>query len=149
MEECFLRIVLHVSRHQHSTFLHDTAFFLLREQTFQHVAILHCLYIYVLAEAFCVGVHLLVHHLVGNGNHILRQFVVPVQFRIELRGNSNVESKGEGVLVVQVHVGGQLVVWQRVAQHFQVVVINVLAQLLADHFVQHICQHALSVHLLH
>ena len=118
MEECFLRIVLHVSGHQHSTFLHDTAFFLLREQTFQHVAVLHFLYINILAEAFCIRVHLLVHHLVGYGNHILRQFVVPVQFRIKLRGNSNVEGKGEGVLVVQVHVRCQLVVWQRVAQHF-------------------------------
>ena len=149
LEECFLRIVLHVSGHQHSTFLHNPAFFLLREQTFQHVAVLHCLYIYVLAEALCIGVHLLVHHLVGNGNHILRQFVVPVQFCIELGSHSNVEGEGKSVLVIQVHVGSQLVVWQRVPQHFQVVVINVLAQLLADHFVQHVCQHALAVHLLH
>ena len=103
----------------------------------------------ILAEAVGIGFHLLLYHLVGRFDRVLGQFVLAVQFGIKLRSYSDVESEGEGVLVIEVDVLGLCVVGQRFAQDLQVFLLDVLLQVLTYEFVEYISQDTLAVHLLH
>ncbi len=149
LEEFSLLLVLHIFGVEHSVFFDDAPLFLLGHQAFEHVARNIVLGLGIFAEAVSISSHLLVYHLIGNFDVVVCQFVVSVEFGIELRCNSDVESESESVLVLQVHFGGLLVVGQRVTENLQFVVLDILAQLLADHFVQHVSQHTFAIHLFH
>ena len=68
----------------------------------------------VLSEAVSIRLYLLVHHLFGCLDGVLRQFVLTVQLSIELRCYSDVESEGEGLLVIEIYMT-LLCVGQRIA----------------------------------
>ena len=91
---------------------------------------------------------MLVDHLFGSFDRVFRQFVLAVQFSVELRCYSDVESKREGVLVVEVDLRCFLI-RQRITQDLQFVVLDVLLQVLTYQFVQHVGEDTLTVHLLY
>ena len=102
----------------------------------------------VLAEAVGVRLDLLVDHLVGCLDDVLRDLVLAVQLGIELRSYSDIEGEGVGVLVVEIHVT-LLCIRQRITQDLQFVVLDVLVQAFAHFLVQYVCQDALAVHFLY
>ena len=102
----------------------------------------------VLAETVGVGLYLLVDHLFGRLDGVLRQFVLAVELSVELRRYGDVEEESEGVLVVEVDLR-RLLARQRIAENLDLVVLNVLLEVLSHEFVQDISEDALAVHFLH
>ena len=102
----------------------------------------------VLAETVGVGLYLLVDHLFGRLDGVLRQFVLAVELSIELRRYGDVEEESEGILVVEVDTR-RLLARQRIAEDLDLVVLNVLLEVLSHKFVQDISEDALAVHFLH
>ena len=106
------------------------------------------LYTFKDSVALGVGVNLVVHHLVVNGDGVCGQFVFAIKFGIELCGHGNIEGKCELGIVIQVHVRCEFVVGQRIAQDVELLLLDVLVEFLGDLVVQHVSQYALAVHLL-
>ena len=67
----------------------------------------------ILAKAVGVCLNLLVDHFLGRLDRVLRQFVLAIEFSVELRSYGDVECEGEGVLVIKVDVLRQLIIRQR------------------------------------
>ena len=80
----------------------------------------------IFSEAVCISLDLFIYHLVGDVNDIFWQFVLAVEFSIELRSYSDVESKSEGVLIVQIHLRSQFFIWQRVTKYIQFLSLDIL-----------------------
>ena len=102
----------------------------------------------ILSEAVGIRLHLLVDHLFGSLDRVLRQFVLSRQFGVELRCYSDVKTKGKGVVVIQINTRSVLA-GQRITEDLNLVVLDVLLQTFAYFLVQYVGQDTFAVHLLY
>ena len=101
-----------------------------------------------LSVAVGVGVDLLLNHFVGHLYVVVRELVAGGQFAVELGCEGDVEHEREGVHVVEIDLRSLLLVGERLAQDIEFFLTDVVIQLLADHFVNHLCEHGFAVHFL-
>ena len=97
-----------------------------------------------MAGTTLIHLYLLVDELVVNSDIVERHLVLTTQLCLKLGGYGNVELKLQGLVALEVELS-LLIAWQGLAQHVNLVVLNIAVELLAQQLVHYIYLHGRTV----
>ena len=152
-KDSFLVVILHIRRHQNSTFYLNTAFFRvtffvqLSQQAFQHIIIFVSIYFIVFAGALSIHLHLIVDHLVRYLNRIIIDFIFSAYFRFKFGCQSNIEHEIKFIHCIEVDILLFFFVRQRFAQHIHLIFFNIIVNSFLQRLIHYLCNHRLTIHL--
>ena len=149
----FLIVILHVSRHQHSSFYLNTTFFCIAffvqlcQQTFQHIIIFVSIYLIILTSALSVHLHLVVDHFFRNFDRIIIYFIFSAYFCFKFRCQSDIEHEFELFHCIEINILLLFFVRQRLAQHIHLIIFNIIVNSFLQCLIHNLCNHRFTIHL--
>ena len=153
-EFSFFSFILHIHRHQNSLFNNDTAFF--RRTVFQfgyctfhQIFFFYILYLVVCTEVSLISLNLFADHFVVDIHLEIRELVIFRQFDLDFWSQSNIKTKFEVFLSIEVDFFLFSFVRQRFAQNIQFVFTDIVIQVFRNQFVDFFNQYMLTIHFLY